>query len=922
MSDLSAFGSKMPGAASPRESLLDARLLEAMNNGIRVVTAQRTQSRYLRYAYAREQRQHDVSAWHTPKVSTWVEWVEHLSSEIMWSGYLSPTGQRQLLTAGQEQLIWERVISESSQVGLIDNVIGAVARARSAWHMIQEWRLPDPRSAQFPTKDVRVFSDWMREYHQTTSHRGWLDRARLSDAVAPAIRAGAIKPDRVVMLFGFEEFTPQKRVLLKTLEDLGTKFIPIRPKRIRGELIRAQYTDLERELRAAAHWVREKLDREDSSLTCVLVPELDRGRDTVERVFDEVLSPGSSLPTSSLVSRPYSMSVDRRLIRRNRVEGAMVILRFVLTSAQFSDASSFLRSPFMRAAGAEAPMRARLELWLRQHNVDVLYPGELARLIDVYAQRHDPDAAQSVLSQMLTNLKPLIDGARGVHPTSFWAEQFKAILNVVGWPGDSSPTIVEHQAAEKFRDALNELSGLEFLAPVCGAGKALSFLMRILQSTRFRPQLPEVSVQIMQPDEAFALRFDHVWVAGLNNRNWPEASRANPFLPIEWQRQYKIPGSSSELQLERANRLTNDLCGAGATVVFSYPKDSDEELITASPLIGTVRTTEQVITPDIATDYCEVIRAATDLEELIDDQGPDVADSHVGRAGSRLFALQSQCPFRAFSELRLGTRPWVVPRPGVSALDKGNHLHKALESVWEKIGNAKKLHAVHATDDLENLVFREVEFAIDWLDRKRIRKMTPAERDLEQRRLMNQILDILAMEKERPPFTVVGHEITHKLTVGPLSVDVRIDRVDEVEDIGLLLIDYKLGEHKVNKWQQPRMVEPQLPLYTLAYADRVAGIAFVNGKRGAVGMSGYGVVTGMADGIKAVETTPAGRNEGLTWDSQLASWNDELAALAGQFSEGHAGVDPYRQACQYCDLKTLCRINERRLLDVEVSDNE
>ncbi len=893
--------------------LLDPKLLDAMNRGVRVVTAQRTQARYLRYAYAREKRQDDVSAWRTPRVLTWVEWVEGLSNDIMWSGYLAPTGQRQLLSAGQEQLIWEKVITRSDENQLIDNISGTILRARSAWQLIQAWRLPDPKTAQFPNRDVRVFSSWMRDYYQMTEKRGWLDRARLSDTVSPAIRAGAVAPDDEVVLFGFEQFTPQQRVLLKTLENMGTRLQRIRPKRIRAELLSSQFADPEQELRAAAQWVRSKLDADASTVTGVIIPELESNRDTVERIFDDVLSPGSSLPGSSLVNRPYSLSVDRPLIRRNRVEGAMVILRFALTSVQFVDASSFLRSPFLRAAGAEQPLRARLELWLRQNNIDVLYPGELHRLLESYAQREDPDAAQSVLGSVLANLKPLIESSKGTHSTSFWAEQFKTILNVAGWPGDTNPNIVEHQTAEKFRDALNELSGLEFIAPVCGATKALAYLNRILHSTRFRPRLPEVSVQILQPEEAYGLRFDHVWVAGLNNRNWPEASRANPFLPIEWQREHKIPGSSSSLQLERADKLTSDMCGAGNTVVFSYPKDSDEELLSASPLIKTIRTKEHEFNLEVGTDYCEVIRAATDLEELIDDRGPPISDSHISRGGSRLFALQSQCPYRAFAELRLGTRPWVVPRPGVSALDKGNHMHKALEFIWSKIGDSDTLSEVFATEHLENQVYREVELAINYLDRKRVRKITPAERELEQQRLVQQVLGILEMEHKRPPFSVVGHEIEQKVTVGNISVDVRIDRVDDVQDMGIVLLDYKLGEHKVNKWKQPRMVEPQLPLYTMAYNEPVAGIAFINGKRGAIGMSGYGGLSDMAEGIVAVENTTAGRKEGLTWSAQLASWHEELEQLAGNYAAGNANVDPYGQACQYCDLKTLCRVRERRM---------
>ena len=91
----------------------------------------------------------------------------------------------------------------------------------------------------------------------------------------------------------------------------------------------------------------------------------------------------------------------------------------------------------------------------------------------------------------------------------------------------------------------------------------------------------------------------------------------------------------------------------------------------------------------------------------------------------------------------------------------------------------------------------------------------------------------------------------------------------------------------------------------------------MNGKRGAVGMSGYAGLADMAEGVKAVENTPAGKKEGLTWKIQLENWHEELEQLAGQFASGHASVDPHGKACMYCDLKTFWRINERRRNEAE-----
>jgi hypothetical protein len=55
-------------------------------------------------------------------------------------------------------------------------------------------------------------------------------------------------------------------------------------------------------------------------------------------------------------------------------------------------------------------------------------------------------------------------------------------------------------------------------------------------------------------------------------------------------------------------------------------------------------------------------------------------------------------------------------------------------------------------------------------------------------------------------------------------------------------------------------------------------------------------------------------NERYTnWGALVDHWSRVLERLAMQFAAGDAAVDPKRlpQTCRYCDLPTLCRINER-----------
>ena len=51
-----------------------------------------------------------------------------------------------------------------------------------------------------------------------------------------------------------------------------------------------------------------------------------------------------------------------------------------------------------------------------------------------------------------------------------------------------------------------------------------------------------------------------------------------------------------------------------------------------------------------------------------------------------------------------------------------------------------------------------------------------------------------------------------------------------------------------------------------------------------------------------------------------ARWAQVLAALAEQFADGDARVDPKPQACRYCAARALCRVDA--LARATVQDGE
>ena len=104
-------------------------------------------------------------------------------------------------------------------------------------------------------------------------------------------------------------------------------------------------------------------------------------------------------------------------------------------------------------------------------------------------------------------------------------------------------------------------------------------------------------IQVLGLYEANSLRFDHLWVLGLHNDNWPPAARPNPFIPRSLQQQHGLPHSNPARELEVAKTITNRLLETAGETVFSYPGQADGESLLPSPLLQAAGVAEQQQAP-------------------------------------------------------------------------------------------------------------------------------------------------------------------------------------------------------------------------------------------------------------------------------------------------------------------------------------
>jgi hypothetical protein len=244
----------------------------------------------------------------------------------------------------------------------------------------------------------------------------------------------------------------------------------------------------------------------------------------------------------------------------------------------------------------------------------------------------------------------------------------------------------------------------------------------------------------------------------------------------------------------------------------------------------------------------------------------------------------------------------ATPDQTLDPLERGVAVHRCLEHFWGAVEGSAALAAL-TPGELDAVVARAVEAGLAALDQDRA--VLPAQmRTLEGRRLAVLLREWLEVERSRTPFRVVAREERRDAEVGGLRFRVRVDRVDELEDGCRVLVDYKTGRPRPDRWFEERPREPQLPLYALACPE-ACGIGFAVLRRGECSQKEVRQVEGALQGL------PAGVEGVERWEELAALWRDRLGRLADEVLRGRADVSPLEpEVCAYCDLPPLCRVTE------------
>ena len=892
----------MPGAdyATLSKAQLFARLAEGLAGGVTVLTPNQRLAQALAREFDAAQAAQGRSAWESADILPYAAFVERCYEDALYSEVGS--GLPILLTPAQQHALWDDIIRRSDAGDALLAIPETAALAADAWNIAHAWRLLDSLRSGELNEDAAAFRDWCAAYSLRCERERHTDAALLPDLIAAQLSGAALPRPKWLVLYGFDIVTPQQRALFDALGAAGTEVYVSAQERREASVLRLACVDARDEIGSAAAWARARLEADPQASIGIVVPDLAERRQALVRAFRRVMAPASILPGAGEQPLPFNVSLGVALTSYPLVQAACMILDLAGREIDFARASLLLRSPFIAAGEAEAAGRARLDLELRRRAEPAI---TLDRLLATIAAA-DGGAFAPELAQRLRRLAEFRrSGLFAARAPSAWAKAISEALRLMGFPDKGrSLDSAEYQTLKKWHEVVAGFALLDRVQAKMGYGEALVRLKRLAAQTLFQPEAPDAPVQILGVLESAGIAFDHLWVMGLTDDAWPIHPRPNPFLPLEAQRQARVPEASIEATLALDAAITRGWLAAAREVVLSHAGAEGERKLLPSPLLRDLPQGELALPayPRLR----DRIHAAADIAAIEDAVAPPLSAGAMLTGGTAVISDQSACPFRAFARHRLAAQSPAAPHAGLDAMERGILVHRVLASAWGQLKTKTNLDATGA-DDLDALLVRAADEAVARVKRDRPATLAGRFAEVEKARLVRLARAWLEMEREArgDDFTVAAVEDKRNIVVGPLTLRGKLDRVDELEDGRRLVIDYKSTAAPAGAWLGERPDEPQLPLYLVATEPDAIAIAFAQVKAGEMKFAA----------LAADETLLPIRKSlpDLGWDAQLGEWRRVLDRLASEFAAGAAAVQPKHPAttCRNCDVQPLCRIHER-----------
>jgi len=924
-----------------------------LRQGGLVVTASERTARALSTAFNRARLSEGLKAWTAPDIQDWNSFVRSA-----WSArILDP---RLLLNSTQEQSLWASIAAADGPLAsLLEG-----PRYRLALLAMEAHELlcnHAPRFLRSTTRsswqnDAAAFSRWLSDFDETCRTSSLISPARLpiellnllqdpsSDSPRPLsapsernevesknLHLGRLSGERVgdhepyavsstvspnrppLLLAGFDRILPMQRAVFDAWGD-WREAAPNSPAR---QINFYAAPDDQAELTACALWAKQQLTANREARILIVTQDAQKGRGQIERAF--------LAHTGSASSLLFEFSLGIPLSQVPLAHAAFLLLRWLAGPLAEHELDWLFSTGYVAASGQESStlqvhMRALRRRGLEQPN------WTIEAFIRPLVGQQQNQAQASLLpvawvEQVTQAQRRFKEFARRPQTPLDWAEYVPQLLESIHFAESQPLSSAEFQASARWQQAIETAGSLGFDGRRIDWRDFLSVLARTLDETLFTPESRDPPIQIAGPAESAGLTADAVWFLGATEDAWPAPGSTHPLLPLELQREARMPHATAQLDWDLAHSITSRLLKSAAEVHFSYARQTEGVESRPSRLIAQLAAPPQPLPSAFAapTHPDPLTISVEDFSQI-----PYPPGNVPG--GASVLTSQSQCPFKAFATARLAAQSWEPAQAGLTPSQRGMLLHEVLHAVWAGPPRGIRTHTdLRNLDDRQSFTAGHVERVFAEKLLSSLRQRLPARYlELEKRRLTRLVTAWLDFESTRIPFEVLKTEAERTITLAGLNLKLRLDRLDRLSDESVLVIDYKSGNVTPKSLDLPRPDDVQLPLYAgfaLDEGQDLGGLVFAKLRPNDLAFAGF-IGNAKANLLPDLTNRNSLVNAPLTAE-KLIDWREAIEQLAKDFLAGRAEVDPrdYPKTCERCGLQTLCRIQENRIAVEGESDD-
>jgi probable DNA repair protein len=861
-----------------------------LRGGGLVVTASERAARALAAAFHRARRAEGLTAWPAPNILDWNRFVRAAWEDRSLDGRL-------LLNPVQEQSLWAGIAGSGEHMAtLLDG-----PRHRLAGLALEAYELLCSYAPRFLhaaaragwQQDAAAFSEWLTAFDDACRAGNLLSPSRLPLELIPLLNADSAERSPL-LLVGFDRILPTQRNLF----DSWGAWQKAAPDESASQILFHETPDTQAELAACALWCSRQLATKPQARLLVVTQDITKHRGEIERAF---------LQYNGSVSPPlFEFSLGIPLSRVALARSAHLLLRWLSGTLAEHEIDWLLFTGHTAASPQESSALQAAMRKLRHRNQQQPH-WTLAAFIH---QPPDNPLPSAWVNRMTEAQRHLAEFARRPQSPLDWAELISHLLEAAGWPGSRPLSSAEFQAARRWRQTIETCASLGFDGRRVDWQEFLSVLTRALDETLFAPESRDAPIQIAGPAESAGLTADAIWFLGADEDAWPARGSTHPLIPPEVQREAGMPHATPQLDWDLAQTITARLLASAPEVHFSFSRQIEGIEARPARLVAQLAGPPQPLQPELAA---PPIPSAHTV--VFEDASRIPFPPGKVEGGSSVLTFQSQCPFKAFATARLAAKDWSPAEAGLTASQRGILLHSVLHAIWAGLPSGiSSLNDLQKQKDRNSFVATHVRRALQVELRPELRERMPRRYlELEEQRLTRLVTEWLEYEATRIDFVVAETEVNRSVLIAGLTFDLRLDRIDRLNDNSKLVIDYKTGDLSPKSWDLPRPDDVQLPLYAGFALDGVpGGLVFAKVRTSKPEFAGR--VRNARDTLIANLSGNTNLVKKPLADELLDDWKKNIEQLARDFLAGRAEVDPrdYPKTCEHCGLQTLCRIQEHQ----------